>query len=435
MGSIETRTIGLGRLGAVLVLAAAVTVGPAPAAEVERPFFFRDGDRIVVVGDSITVQGDTVRYLENFLRTRFPAWRIAVRNGGINGQIARGGLAVMDTDVLVWKPTVVVVNYGMNDGRSADGVQRYQEGIVPYVRKLLDNGVRVVLCSNSPLDIGDTPGQFTDYNRNFDAMAQFARQLAAEHGIPFVDQFHFCHTLWGENRRRAQPVPVSDQTLAPHDSDFVHARAPGQLTMAYVILKTLAAPAEVSHAQLDAGSGRAVTRRCEIRDFRSLGGGRGIAFTRADEASPCWIDDRGALGLELVPFQDELNRMTLAVTGLAPGTYAIEIDGRAHGRYTARDLASGINLAKERQSPVYDPGRRVEEIVAVQRRETYAARQVRFFQPPAWLTIPDLTAQKEAAFARWATEIEQRDAAIAAAAAPRPHRYEIRRVGAQEGKP
>ncbi len=389
-------------------------------------FALRDGDRIVVVGDSITVEGHTVRILENFVRTRFPRWNIIVRNAGINGQTARGGLAFLESDVLVWKPTVVIVNYGMNDGRSADGVERYREGVTAYLDRLGAAGVRAVLCSNSPLDLGDEPGKYTDFNRNFDRMATFAEGLARERGLLFADPFHFCHSLWGENRRRERPVPVSDQTLAKHPSDSVHARAPGQLTMAFAILKALRAPEEVSHAAVDASGGPAETRRCEVREFRKAG--EGVSFVRTDEASPCYLDDRAAPGLELVPFQDELNRMTLRVTGLAAGIYELLIDAKVCGRYTGGELAAGINLSRNRQSPVFEPGRRVADLVSRQGQETYRAREVRSFRPPPWLAIPDLEKQKEAEFARRLPALERRDAEIAAAAAPRPQRYEIRRV-------
>ena len=404
---------------------------PPPAAAPE--FFFRDGDRIVVAGDSITVEGKYVLYLENFLRTRFPDWTMSVRNAGTNGDYAKNALARIDSDVLVWKPTVVLVNFGMNDGRRAGGVAMYRDGIVPFVEKVLRSGARVVLCSNSPLDTGDEPGRFTGYNQSFDEMARFARDFAAEKGIPFVDQFHFCHTVWGRNRRREKPVPVSHQTLVPYSSDFVHARGPGQLTMAYVILKSLGAPGEVSFAAIDAGVGRASGRNCEIRELRALDDAQGISFVRTDRASPCWIDDQdpfpGYLGLQLVPFREELNRMPLQVTGLAPGDYELKIDGQMCGKFSSAELAAGIDLAASRQSPVYRTGRRLDGKLREQRASTYAARQVRLFTPPAWLAVPDLVVQREREFAERLGKLEAYDREIAAAARPSPLRYELRRVG------
>jgi len=393
-------------------------------------FEFRDGDRIVVVGDSITRQGDYVRYLENYLRTRYPQWKLAVRNAGVNGFTAQLGLPILDQDVLVWNPTVVIVNYGMNDGRRGDGVSYYQTGIKAYLDQLQVKGVRIVLCSNSPLDNGDAPGQFTDYNRNFDEMARFAEALARDRGMPFVDQFHFCHTLWGENRRRKEPVPVSDQTLAPHPSDSVHARAPGQANMAYIILKTLGAPEEVSHVGIDA-AGQVETRNCTVTDVAIAPGKRAVSFTRADSASPCWLDDRGALGLALVPFNRELNRMGLQVAGLEPGHYELKIDQIVHGQFTHEELARGINLADNRQSPVYAPGRKVGALVTDQKQAVDAARQVMQFQPPDWLAIPGLEEDKKREFARLKQAIDQRDEALAAAAQPKAQTYELKRIETQ----
>lgn len=413
-------------IGAVLLL---VCSGVSVSDAGEPPFLFRDGDRIVIVGDSITVQGNYVRYVENFIRTRFPKWDIVVRNAGINGYRADLGFKVMDDDVLVWKPTVVVVNYGMNDGRRRGGVELYQEWIVPYVDKLMDYGTRVVLCSNSPLDYGDV-GKYTGYNNYFVKMAAFAKQVAKDRGIPFVDQFNFLHPLWGRNWRSENPVPVTDHTRPQHSPDSVHARAPGQLNMTYIILKTLGAPREVSHAAIDVRTGTATCRRCEVRELKASS--EGCAFVRTDEVSPCWVDDRGALGMKLVPFQDELNWMGLRVTGLPEGEYALKIDGQAHGQFTAAELKEGINLSGNRASPVYSPGRGAAELIVRKYVRTRLLRELYRYRPPEWLVIPGLGEQRRTAALPKLGEIHALDRKIAAAAQPRPHRYELTRVASEE---
>jgi lysophospholipase L1-like esterase len=375
---------------------------------------------------------------------------------GITGHTAQMGLPFLNDDLLPWKPTVVILNWGMNDGRRPGGVEYYQTGLKPYLDRLLQNNLRVVLCSNSPIDIGDKPGVFTDFNRNFDVMARWAESLAREKGLPFVDQFHFLHTVWGQNRRREVPVSVTRATLSDENKkrdqplpipienrklgDYVHAAPPGNLTMAFIILKTLHAPPEVSSATLNVATGAAVTRRCTVRNFKVVERRRmdypggavenaivAVAFERQDEASPCWIDDSGAAGMELVPFQQEMNRMPLRVVGLFPGTYQLKIDGFVHGHYTDQQLADGVNLSENRASPIYSPGRNVERLVRVQQQESYKLREATFAkagEPDNW-SPGNVNEVRKQAFLRQLPELEKRDIEIAQAARPPSHAYEI----------
>jgi hypothetical protein len=334
----------------------------------------------------------------------------------------------IEHDVLIWKPTVTIVNWGMNDGRRKNGVEYYKAGIVPYVDRLLAAGCRVVLCSNTPIDVGDPPGTYTGFNKHFVEMTEFARNLAAGRGIPFVDQFNFCHPLWGENRKREKPVAVTDQTLAPHPSDYVHARAPGQLMMAHIILKTLGAPAEVSYAAIDVAAGTFETRRCAIRDLQIGNDTRTVRFVRADEASPCWIDDLAATAFVLAPFQQELNRMSLIVKGLPEGRYTLDVAGVRHGEYAAAALAGGINLSENRESPVSEPGREAAERIAHKYYLTRRTRDIWFFKPPEWLTVPDLAKRQQEEFEKQLPAIRAGDEAAREAATPKPLAYEITRV-------
>lgn len=419
------------RAGLMLSFVLAVAIaraGVAAPTQDNDGFYFRDGDRICFVGDSISRNGFYIRYIEHYLRTRFPDRSFVVRNVGTNGQTAQSGLERIDADVLAWNPTVVVLNFGMNDGRSSDGVERYRKGITAYVEALQRGGVsRIVIASNAPLDIGDEPGVYTGYNRNFDAMASIAERFAAERGLKYVDLFHPCHSLWGDNRRRAQPVPVTAQTLARHPSDYVHARAAGQLTMAFFLLKGLGAPSEVSFASIDAKSGAVETRNCRITQVE-IGDETGIEFVRDDAAPLCWIEDAGAAAFDLVPFNDELNRMGLRVEHLPAGMYELHIDDVPVARYSAAQLHRGVNLAHLRDSPLYRVGREIERLVLGKRAAVLQTRDTMYFNPPAWLSPPSLDEQKRAEIERLRGQIDRIDAELAAAARPRPNTYRLLRI-------
>src|SRR5437016_8188804 len=81
-----------------------------------RDFFFKSGDRIVFLGDSITEQYQYSTDIELYLTTRFPKWKISFLNAGIGGDMAFGGASRFKNHVLDEKPTAVLINFGMNDG-------------------------------------------------------------------------------------------------------------------------------------------------------------------------------------------------------------------------------------------------------------------------------------------------------------------------------
>src|SRR3989440_5878279 len=93
---------------AIVVLWAA----PASAAD----FFFKDGDVVVMIGDSITEQHLYSNYVELWTVTRFPAWKLTFRNVGIGGDRSVGGNGRFQRDVAAYQPTAMTVDFGMNDG-------------------------------------------------------------------------------------------------------------------------------------------------------------------------------------------------------------------------------------------------------------------------------------------------------------------------------
>ena len=80
---------------------------------------FLDGDKICLVGDSITHSGTFHSHIFLYYATRFPERRVTFMNCGISGDSASGMQRRLDWDVFARSPSVVTVSAGMNDvGRS-----------------------------------------------------------------------------------------------------------------------------------------------------------------------------------------------------------------------------------------------------------------------------------------------------------------------------
>ena len=89
---------------------------PLAAADDAKDFFFRKGDRIVFLGDSITEQYQYSTDIELYLTTRFPDGDMTFINAGIGGDTATGGANRFVPHVLAEKPTALTIDFGMNDG-------------------------------------------------------------------------------------------------------------------------------------------------------------------------------------------------------------------------------------------------------------------------------------------------------------------------------
>src|SRR5215813_7715747 len=133
------------------------------AAWAQGDFYLKDGDCVVFYGDSITDQRLYTTFTESFVLTRFPAMRVSFVHSGWGGDRVSGGAGgPIDTrlprDVFTYKPTVMTIMLGMNDGRyrAFDPAifNDYSTGykhIIESVKSSLP-GIRITLIQPSPYD-------------------------------------------------------------------------------------------------------------------------------------------------------------------------------------------------------------------------------------------------------------------------------------------
>jgi lysophospholipase L1-like esterase len=339
----------------------------------------RPGDRLAILGDSITEQKMYSRIIETYLTVCVPELKITARQFGWSGETAEGFLRRMTNDCLRFGPTIATLCYGMNDHRyrrydPANG-QWYRDNYEGVVVALKNAGARVVL--GSPGCVGKVPGwtrseEFTvnDLNLNLATLRNIDVMIAADQGVRFADVF------WPmlKNGHDAKAAYGSDYAVAGKDG--VHPGWAGQLVMAYCFLEAMGLDGDLGGLTVDLATGNAEGRGGHrVRSFSD--GTLAVTSERypfCAEGAPD-RDDSIRSGMNLVPFQQELNRLMLQVSGTQPGRYRVTW-GPASKSFPAEALAQGINLPAEfENNPFVAAFKKVDEAVA--KKQAYETRQVK----------------------------------------------------------
>ncbi|HEY2932436.1 MAG TPA: SGNH/GDSL hydrolase family protein [Acidobacteriota bacterium] len=315
-------------------------------------FYLKNGDRVVFYGDSITDQRLYTTFVESYVVTRFPGMNVSFVHSGWGGdRVTGGGGGPVDQrlqrDVIAYKPTVVTVMLGMNDGsyRAFDSAifDTYKKGYQHIVEVLKDAlpGVRLTLILPSPFDdVTRAPNFEGGYNKVLVRYGEFVQELARSHNVDTAD----LNTSVVESLKKAQSIdPAAAQKLIP---DRVHPGAAGHLLMAAALLKAWNAPAVVSNVEIDAKGRRAV--KAENARIEQITADSGLSWNQLDMALPLPVDlnePTVALGVKASDVIDSLNRQMLRVVGLPGPRYTLKIEGREAGNFSREQLEDGINLA------------------------------------------------------------------------------------------
>ncbi len=318
-------------------------------------FALRDGDTVVFLGDSITAARTYTKIIENYTLLRFPERRIRFYNAGIGGDTAAGSLKRLERDVFSRQPTVLTVCFGLNDigwGLKADAEhkQLYIDSLRQIIEQCRQRKIRVFICSG-PVTSEDPDKSETGYLQR---MCDEAFEMVKKEGASTIDVQRPMRDI--QRRVLAANKPIKDEAkrIKLHAADGVHLNDLGHLAMAYAFLKGFEAPGEVSRAEIDAASLQATSSSgCRISEVRKLDDG--CEFVRLDEGLPFNGGLFYALNFLYVPLHRDFGGYRLAITGLAEGQYEIAVDGRSTARFTAKQLAAGVDLAYATTS-AWQPG-------------------------------------------------------------------------------
>jgi lysophospholipase L1-like esterase len=408
-----------------LALLAVVAVWSAPARGGD--FFFKDGDSIVMIGDSITEQHLYSNYVEMWTVTRFPAWKLKFRNTGIGGDVSPGGNRRFQRDVVRYKPTAMTVDFGMNDGGyggfSEQRFNNYIKGLQGMADQAKTANIRAAWITPQPLDNGDQgKTALVGYNQTLEKFSDGVKDIATKNEGLFVDQFH--PYLAALDKARG----ASDKYNRITEGDAVHPGPPGQALMAASILKGLNFPPLVATVEIDVAALKANTQNCKVTGIAAKDGG--VAFEQLDQALPFF--PAGAESItKWSPILEEMNEYRLKVSGLPEGNYAVILGGTEVAQYSSADLAKGVNLAAPalKDGPIADQVKAVKKAVEAKNKYHHDQifRGIVLSDVPGWLKLSpqEIDQKRDAAIQERLEKLVDLDSAVQMTLTMKPHTVEV----------
>ena len=405
----------------------------------------KQGDRLAICGDSITEQRMYSRLVEDYLTMCVPQLKVSVRQYGWSGEQVPGFLARMTNDCLRFNPTIATTCYGMNDFgyRSYEDRigQVYQTNSIKMVEAFKAHGVKVVLgspgcISKVPPWVRSTNITTEDLNLSLCKLRNLDVAVAGQEKVRFADVF------WPMLTGGYTGSQEYGTNYGIPGNDGVHPHWAGHLVMAYAFLKAMGLNGDIGTFTVDLK-----------KDKMKVSAGHKVISSKDGEYEiessrypfcPCEPEGQAVVsypgcgqdslnsdnsirsGMTLIPFNQELNRLTLIVKNGKAGRYEIAWGGD-HKTFSAEQLAQGINLAaKFPANPFSGAFAKVDGAVAA--KQAYETKEMKdlfrhteYHQP----TMKQITARTDLIVGETEKEHTALAAAVQAAFLPVTHGIKI----------
>jgi hypothetical protein len=295
------------------------------------------GDRIAICGDAMTNNHGSSDYIEDYLLGCQPVQDINIAAFG-SSMTTHDFLARLNTDLLPYKPSVVLLNFGVFDDPNT-----YRQSLTDLVDALKKAGVRVTIvasprCADSTQWHHD-PAASDARNKVLAGVADIAKDVAAKEGVIYADVFDA--TMAAMKKLKAEK---GDSFI--FDADAVWGPTlPQTVVITYAILKAMGFDGDLGTITADFAAGKAdATPGHTVVSFQnnqlamesSL-----VPFCLGMFPTP---DDKHDLFPNYVPFNEDLNRFTLVTKNLPTARTKISWQDGSQD-FNSNDLAKGVNLA------------------------------------------------------------------------------------------
>jgi lysophospholipase L1-like esterase len=377
-------------------------------------FQLRDGDRVVLIGNTLIEREQRHGYWEVALTSHYPDRNIQFRNLGWSGDTVFGeaqagfgtaadGFRHLQEHVSALKPTVILVGYGANEAFAGEaGLPRFLQGLGTLLDMLAQTKARIVLLA--PLrheDLGRPLPDPAAQNRNLRLYRDALRKVADERGYRFVDLYE----LLGDGAKASPPAPLTD--------NGIHLTAYGYWRAAAALEEGLGLTPRDWRINFNLEAKAPIAQGTKVTKVETSP----LRFQVTDAVLPVPAAPKDALAGPLQPGTERL----LRVRGLGPGKYALHIDGIAVAVATAADLAAGVRLTR---GPEFDQVERLRQAI-IEKNRLYFHR----WRPQNVTYLYGFRKHEQGQNAREISQfdplIAELEAKIAKLRVPAAHQYEI----------
>jgi lysophospholipase L1-like esterase len=380
------------------------------AVRADDAFELKDGDRVVLVGNTLIEREQRYGYWEAALTRRWPARNVIFRNLGWSGDtvfgIARAsfdppekGFARLKEGVLSLKPTVLVVGYGGNEAFDGEaGLPTFVKGLDALLDALAPAKARVVLLAPPRQeDLGRPLPDPAEHNKNLRLYRDALRDAAKKRGAAFVDLFDL--------------LPADSR--APLTDNGIHLTDQGYWRSAFLLEEGLGLPASGWLVEIDAAAKQVKAAHGTKVEKTAFGP---LRFQASDAELPASPPPGGK------PKALKGEQRVLRVAGLKPGRYSLSIDGKAVAAAGADEWAAGVALDR---GPEFDQSEKLREAVVL-KNQLYFHR----WRPQNYTYLFGFREKEQGKNARevplFDPLVEKQETEIARLRVPAAHTYELK---------